>query len=433
MKQLEVMNFLNEVANDFPEAISLAAGRPNPQFFCREKWEQYTQIFIQHFASIHNLSINEANQRLCEYGPASGLINGLISEHLAIDEDIMVSAEDIIITNGCQEALTLVCLNELVNENDCMLVIDPSYIGFSGLVNAIGKRVFPIDAKQLMSGREEVAGGLDLVFFQQQLDALIQSGLNPKAIYINPDFNNPLGYQFSKTARINLLDFCHQYDIKIVEDNPYVRFNYSDWVIPSIKSLDKYNLVYHIGSFSKTFSPSVRLGYLVMPTNDVINRKNCIALKSLISVNTTSTSQSIIGGFLLENKMSLTSSMKSINRQYKKQRDALCIAVDKYFEKFSEMVKWEKPEGGFFIVVELPFSVNHQDVFECVKNYGVIFMPVSFFALAPELWSNKIRLSFSYYTPEKITEGIRRLALFLSEWLEAHDKCKISNRDILLS
>lgn len=413
MNQLEVMNFLNEVANDFPSAISLAAGRPNPKFFNREKWEHFSQGFTEYFANKSHISIAKANERLCEYGPASGLINSLISKHLEIDENITTDEKDIVITNGCQEALTLVCLNELIEPSDCMLVVDPSYIGFSGLIKAIGKKVFPLEANKLFYAEERSQRVFNISYIKKEIDKLLKSGLNPKALYINPDFNNPLAYRLNLHERSGLLDFCHQHEIKIVEDNPYARFNYSDKNLPSIKSLDNHGIVYHIGSFSKTFSPAIRLGYLVLPNNDLNDRKKYVALKSLVSVNTSSTSQSIIGGFLLKNKLSLDVSMSPIIRQYEKQRDAMTQALNEYFGKYPE-VTWQVPEGGFFMVVNLPFSVNHDDVFECAKDVGMIFMPVSFFAIQPKLWSDKVRLSFSFYSPEEIREGIRRFALFLS-------------------
>lgn len=117
MDILQVMNFLNEVAERFPDA--------------------------------KGISEQAVEQKTCEYDPSGGIINSIIRQHLACDQSIEVVQDDIIVTNGFQEAATLICLHELGNEKDCILTLNPSYIGLSAMVLSIGKKVASINTHDL--------------------------------------------------------------------------------------------------------------------------------------------------------------------------------------------------------------------------------------------------------------------------------------------
>ena len=415
MQQLEVMNFLNEIAIEFPDAISMAAGRPNPKFFNKKEWNTYEQVFCQYFANKKKMDHEEAIELLCQYGPSAGIINEVLQRYLSIDESIEVDAKNILVTNGCQEALSLICLNELTAEQDCMLVIDPSYIGFAGLVNALGKTVEPVDVRKLHHNLE--SGRLfNWNYLEDTVLTLRARGKKPKAIYVNPDFNNPMAYRLTEADRRALLKICHKLEIKIIEDNPYNRFDYSDSSLLSLKALDNYGIVYHVGSFSKTLSPGLRVGYLVLPDNNGENTDNIISLKSLISVNTSSLTQSVVAGFLIKNNYTLNNRMVLVNQQYGEQLEGLLKALDRYLKEIPG-VSWNRPEGGFFLVVNLPFDMTDKDVLECAKSEKVICMPVSFFSVDSNYAKSQIRLSFSYYDSETLNVGVQRFANYIKSRL----------------
>lgn len=409
MEILQVMNFLNEVANKFPDAISLAAGRPNPSFYQRDKFESYSQKFIEYFAEQKQISTQEVETMLCEYGPAGGIINPLLKQYLAKDEGVEVRSEDIIVTNGFQEAVCLMCLQLLKDDNDCVLTIDPAYIGLSALVLSIGKKVESVD---VFAGGSEV----DLSLFKAEVARIRAQGLNPKAIYVNPDFNNPMAYHLSVEQRKQLISLCAELELLIIEDSPYARFNYDIEQLPSLKALDDSDVVYHIGSFAKTFCPGVRVGFLVVPNGQSDKVEALVSLKSLISVNTSAVSQGIVGGFLLDNDLSLSNYLEPIVCQYRLQRDALVKALDTHL-KGIEGVRYKSPQGGFFAVVDLPFEFDEQAVFDCAQNNKVICMPVSFFCLEKGARANQIRLSFSYYQSKEIDLGVQRLADYIRRCL----------------
>lgn len=341
-----------------------------------------------------------------------------MKKHLETDEEIKVGSTSIIVTNGCQEALALLCINELKNENDCVLTIDPSYVGFSGLLQSLGKKIETVDASKLCRLSED---GRQFLFNWQHLKdrvlSLKEKGVYPKAIYTNFDFNNPLTYQLSHQDRIEFLAACNELEIKIIEDNPYSKFNYTGNSVRTLKSLDRYNIVYYVGSFAKTLCPALRVGYLAVPETGAKQAEQLVSIKSFLSVNTSSLSQSIVGGFLIDHKFSLNEHMKPIALGYKLQRDAMISALEYQFSEFPN-VTWTVPSGGMFIIINLPFEITEKDVSACIRDKGIIFMPVSFFSLNPKLWFGKVRLSFSYYEPGVLHEAIKRFASYIKQELD---------------
>lgn len=412
MNQSEVMNFLNEVAMQFPDAISLASGRPNSRFFEQSEWQAYQQIFTQHYAKKLEASIDQAEKLLCQYGPSAGIIRDIIQQHIAVDENIITASKNIIVTNGCQEALTLLCLQLLKNDTDCVLTVDPSYIGFSGLVQAINRKIAVIEVDRVSSLNSDNMREFDWQYLATKVASLQAQGLQPKAIYINPDFNNPLAYRLNSKERQALLNICTDLNLLIIEDNPYSRFDYTNNNEPSLKALDQTDRVYHIGSFSKTFCPGVRTGYLIVPESHETQRQALISIKSLVSVNTSSLTQSVIGGFLLQQKFSLKQHMSIVNQGYQQQRDVMLSSFTKELSAIPG-VSWNQPEGGFFVVLQLPFDMSETDVYSCAKQFNVICMPVKFFSLTPERYPGQIRLAFSHYEPEFLSEGVKRLAKYI--------------------
>ncbi len=416
MNRQQVMGFLNEVAIEFPNAISLAAGRPKPQFFYPDKFPQYQQRFVEHLVGNRQMSEQQAWASLCEYGPSEGIINDILAKHLACDEQIEATAEQFIVSNGFQEALSLYCLHRLVNENDVILTLDPAYIGLSAIVESVHRQVVAVSFDSVQQqGRFNWAGLADKV---AQLKA---QGLNPVAIYVNPDFNNPLAYHLDFDARVQLLEVCYDCGLEVVEDSPYGRFDYSDEARQlSLRALDKHDIVYYIGSFAKTFCPGVRVGFILVPNNSQDSAAALKSLKGAVSVNTSGLTQAIVGGFLLTQQYSLEQHLAPIIAQYAKQRDALEQALNCYLGEIAG-VEIHVPSGGYFARLALPFEITCDDVFSCAKDFGVIFMPLGFFSVEPEVWAKTIRLSFSYYEPQQIEQGVARLAQWITTRLDVNN------------
>ena len=406
----EVMNFLNEVSYQYPSADSLASGRPNEDHFDSINFKQYEQSFIKYFSEKKGIQSERAEKLLYQYGPTAGIANEIFKTYLSSQFEISCESEQIIITNGCQEALTLLIIEFLKAESDYILIPEPSYIGISGIVKALGKNMKPVSMLRYDHNVNQYV--LDLNTLELNILSLRNSNKCPKLIYLNLDFNNPLGFSVSEQDKLALLALCQKHDIAIIEDNPYGLFNFAEQKMPTLKSLDSDNRVFYIDSFAKTLCPALRVGCLVCPLGREKQVKSLIELKSFVSVNTSQLSQSIITGFLLTNSFNFKGKLEAANKDYLDRRNAMLSALEKHFGLL-ENVSWNTPGGGFFLVINTPWEFTFNDVEECARDFGVIFMPVSFFANEDTHWSKVIRLAYSNLDAAQIEVAVSKLAKFL--------------------
>ncbi len=407
---LSVMDFLNEVTLRFPKAISFAPGRPDPAYFNLKDSNKHLEIFVEHRAAQKGVSKETIWADLGQYNMTKGIINAELAKMLAIDENIHVKPEDIVITSGAQEGMIL-ALSTICNPNqDVIMVSDPSYIGFTGFAKIYGLEICLVKSSE---------NGIDLVDLEDKIKLLKTEGKNPKIVYDIPDFHNPTGSYLSKENRLTFLELAEKYDFWIVEDNPYGMFIYDGEKVPTIKALDKNQRCIYLGSFSKSLYPSLRIGYLVADQqlqNNVALSDELTKVKSLTTVITSSITQAITGGILIEADYSLEAINKDKKEAYLKKWKTLMDSLEENFRgsnnEWAKDISWNTPKGGFFLTMNLPFNVDEKILYECVENYGVIFCPMSMFYLeqGPR---KQIRLSFSYVTLEQIEEGIKKLAAFI--------------------
>ncbi len=410
--KLEVMNFLNEVAETYPNAISFGSGRPSEAHFDVERWLQQISLFVEQFANKHAVSHKSVYDMLGQYGKTTGIINELIAETLVKDEDIHVSPESILVTYGAQEGMEI-CLSTLCRSGrDVLLVADPTYIGITGLA-----AIKNIEVAEVSSDAE----GPDLEHLHHVIDALKARGKRAAGFYLIPDFNNPMGSSISLARRRELLDFSRKHRLLLVEDNPYGLFRYEGQRLPTLKSLDENGTVIYLGTFAKSLCPGLRIGYVV--ADQLVASAGSFyplmsefsKVKSMVSVNTGQVHQAVIGGLLIEANCSLRERVMPLVELYKSNRDCMLDALALTFrsERFDGCkVTWNRPEGGFFIVLSLPFEFGKREVQECADEYGVICLPLSFFSSQPE-YACCIRLSFSYTNHARIKRGVTALGEYL--------------------
>ncbi|WNO11595.1 PLP-dependent aminotransferase family protein [Teredinibacter sp. KSP-S5-2] len=409
-----VMNFLNEISMKFPEAVSLASGRPSDRFFENERWNEYEQSFIEYFSKKNSISKSDAVKLLCQYGATAGVINEIICRYLLKDENIKCNERDVVVTSGCQEALLLISLTHMREESDLAMVIDPSYIGFYGLIEILGKRVF--------GSKSIVDGEFSVEFFESEVEEKIQQGNRLKILYLNLDFNNPLSYRLDINARRSILDVCKKYGIYVVEDNPYGVFDFDEEKLPTLKSIDSYGMVYYVGSFSKTFCPTLRVGFVCVPENLGDYRDCIISLKSLTTLNTCQNNQAVVGGYFLSNGFSLKAKAELMNKHYKSNRDVVVSVLSEYLGNVRG-VRWNVPSGGFFMVLELPFEFSDKYLYECAQEYSVICMPVRYFSLNEKWWARSIRIAYSNIEGDELRSSVKRLCNFILIKLDESRKC----------
>ena len=404
---LEVMNFLNEVVLRYPQAVSFAPGRPAERHFDVEGSLRQVPRYVEHRTAETGWPSAAVWNDLGQYNKTNGIINGLVARQLELDEGIRADPASIVVTVGCQEGMVLLLL-ALFEPGDVLLVSDPTYIGITGLATFLG-----IPMVRIPTGEDGlVPGGVAAAFV-----VVRRSGRRPRAVYDIPDFNNPLGTRMPLPARRELLRIAREQEVLIFEDNPYGMFAYDGDPLPTLKAMDEDRVVIYMGSFSKTLYPGLRVGYLVAD-QEVVSPRGRTSLaaelskvKSLTTVTSSPVVQAVVGAALLDNGGSLRRLVEGKLPFYRGNRDCMVAALERELGGLAG-VHWNRPEGGFFLTLTLPFDFDEECLQSCARDHGVIVCPMSFFSLASGR-EREVRLSFSYVTPEQIEEGIRRFAAFV--------------------
>jgi len=404
-----VMNFLSEVVFEFPEAISFAPGRPLESLFNVEESLSAIEHFVNHQMKSRNLPRSKVFGDLGQYNRTNGIVNEFITRQLANDENLQIQPEAIIITSGCQEAMAILLMGLFDPTKDVLLASDPTYIGITSFAKVLGISVVPIPVTE---------EGLDVKDVTVAINKVLAEGKRPRALYVIPDFNNPLGTSMTMEVRNELLQLAYKNALLIFEDNAYGMFAYDVERQPTLKAMDEKGVVIYLGSFSKTLFPGLRLGFLIADQK-VNHSKHLLAeelskIKSLTTVNSSPLLQAMLGGLLLKSNYSLLPIVEPKLSFYRMNRNFM---FDKLAEEFGSdgscgTVKWNRPTGGFFLTVTLPFEFNAELLRICAADYGVICCPMSLFSLSQDR-KHQIRLSFSYVAKEEIEQGIRQFSRFV--------------------
>ncbi len=413
--KMEVMNFLNEIAVQYPKAISFAPNWPQESYFEVTKSLQFIETFTRSHPVGELTGFGDSCAGLGQYGRTNGIIGTMIAKMLRVDEDIQVESDDIVVTVGCQEALCLCLLTLCGNPNDVALVPDPAYAGISGAARVLGIEVAPVPFND---------EGLDLFALQRIVSELGEAGKHVRMLYLSPDFSNPTGITVSLDQREILHSMTRRLGIVIVEDHAYSYFQYDGKRIPAMKSAPQSDHVVYLGSFSKSVYPGLRVGYIAT-TQRMSTLGGCTTrlsqelskVKSMLTVNTSPLCQAIIGGLLLKNGCSLKSYVAPRVKALQENRDAMLAALELNFpatEGWCRDVHWNKPAGGFFLSLQVPFTVSADDLTRSARDYGVLWTPMSYFYLHKTV-SSEIRLAFSYVNARQIEHGISGLARLVKQ------------------
>ena len=409
---LDTMNFLNEITARYPDAISFAPGRPYGALFSTEKVFEHLQGYLDHLQR-SGQSPAQTREALFQYGPAAGQIREVIAASLRADEGIDVSPEAIVVTVGCQEAMFLAVRALIAGPDDVLLVASPCYVGIAGAARVLDVTVRPVD---------ERADGLWPADVEAAVAAERARGRNPRAFYVVPDHSNPSGTTMSLAARHELIALAHRLGILILEDSPY-RLVSPGAQLPTLKSLDPDGTVVHLGSLSKTLFPGARVGYAVADqvVVDSTGGTSLLAdelakLKSMITVNTPTLSQAVVAGMLLAADTHASRLTVESSAHYGEAMAATLRALDRHFppeHRAALGVDWNRPDGGFFLTLSVPFHADEAALARSAQDFGVIWTPMSYFH--PDGGGQRtIRLSVSYLTLDDIAEGIERLANFVA-------------------
>jgi (S)-3,5-dihydroxyphenylglycine transaminase len=412
---LDAMMFLNEVTSRFPDAISFAPGRPYEGLFEPDRIHDYLAAYTDYLVRERGYQPNQVRTALFQYGRTNGEIHGLIARTLANDENLHVPPESVVVTVGAQEGMLLALRALFAGPDDVLLAAAPCYVGITGAA-----RLLDIPVVSMPEG----ADGLDPDLVASTAALVRSTGRRPRALYVVPDFANPSGASMSVPNRRRLLDVARDADLVVIEDNPYGFFTRDDVFRPTLKSLDAERRVIYLGSFAKTCFPGARLGYAVADQDvvDAAGNHSLLAdqfakIKSMITVNTPSLSQAVIGGILAANDCHLRRANRDTIMFYRANMERLLGELGRYFPtslRASLGVDWNAPGGGFFVVVTVPFVADGAALTRSAREYGVLWTPMDAFYVDGG-GRYQMRLSCSYVEPDRLVEGVRRLAAFITD------------------
>jgi len=298
-----------------------------------------------------------------------------------------VDDSQVLVTNGSMQADAFL-FEELVSHGDEVVVERPTYDRtLLSLRDVRGAKMHPVSLE---------GDGLSI----DELRSLLEGGARPKLAHVIPNFQNPAGYTLSLAKRESLLALAREHGFVIFEDDPYVELRFRGERLPTMLDMDRDGeSVVYASSFSKTVCPGIRVGYLVGST-ELIGRIAKRATGTYISPNMVA--QSIVHEFCASG--ALDRSIETVKNALEERVAKLTAALEREIPE----ARFQAPDGGYFMWVELPEGTSVDELFEAAAARGVQFVKGSDFLL--EGGENALRLAYSGVTVDQIDEGISRLA-----------------------
>jgi 2-aminoadipate transaminase len=258
--------------------------------------------------------------------------------------------------------------------------------------------------KILAAERVEVVGvamddeGLEI----EALEETLGSSGEASFLYTIPTFQNPSGRTLTVERRRRLVDLAREHDLLVLEDDPYGLVRFEGQSPPTLFELDGGDRVIYSSSFSKTIAPGLRVGYFVLPSG-LESEVEAVAVSTYITPALLG--QATVYEFL--RRGSFEPNLERIRPMLAARRDAMLEALERELPD----AHWSRPEGGYFIWLELAEDVDAAALLTRAGSAGVSFVPGADFGGAP----NTARLAFSFVSPDEIREGVRRLATLVAE------------------
>ena len=356
------------------ETISLARGVPAPE--C---------VPVEELAECARAAVQADGATILSYGPAGGyapLRRWIAEQH-------GVSQARVVLTNGSLQGFALLA-QVLAGGGERVLVEAPTYDRPLRILGSLGAEVAPVRCDE---------DGLDV----EALDVELRSGRRPAFLYVIPTFQNPTGRTLPAEGRTRLLEVAAEHDLLVLEDDPYGSIRFEGEAPPTLFELDGGKHIVFSGSFSKTVAPGIRVGYLVLPER-LARAVESAAASTYITPALLA--QATVHEFLrrghLERNVQLVSSLLGA------RRDALLAALDEHLGGTG--ARWSRPEGGYFLWLDLPGGANARAVLHAAEGVGVSFIAGPDFYPWAGGGRSSARLAYSFASPAQLREAVRRLA-----------------------
>ena len=367
-------------ATENEEVISFAGGLPNPISFPKEALKESTNRVIDTFGS-----------KVFQYATTAGLqgLRDYIAQRLNRMYQMDVEADEILITTGSQQALDLIG-KVLINKGDAVIVEQPGYLGALQAFSQYRPHFLPISLEE---------DGMNIAALEE---ALKQNEV--KFAYIVPNYQNPSGLTYSDEKRQAVLTLMRKYNCILVEDDPYGELSFDGKPKGYISTQDLEGSIL-LGTFSKTVTPGMRLGFMIIRNRKLRTYIN--TAKEAADLHSNIFSQYIIWDYLTHNH--IEEHIVKIRNLYKTQCETMLSAMATYFPK---EVTFTKPQGGMFIWATLPEGQSAMALFEKAKEQHVAFVPGNPF-YTDGRQAHTMRLNYTNSSNEVIREGIARLGKIL--------------------
>jgi len=371
-----------------PEVVSLAGGMPN-----------ISGLPLDVVGGAISELIATQGPVAMQYGSGQGVpeLREQICDVMRL-EGIDAHPDDVVVTVGSQQAVDLVT-RIFCDPGDVVICEAPSYVGALGVFKA-----YQCDVVHA----EMDADGLVPEALQQAITATKAAGKTIKFLYTIPNFHNPAGVTLSPARRHEVLKICRREDILVLEDNPYGLLGFSREPMRALRADEAEGVIY-LGSFSKTFAPGFRVGWALAP--HAVREKLVLAQESA-TLCPPQFSQMAVSAYLSQHDWQ--GQIKQFREMYRERRDAMVEALD---DLMPASCRWNVPDGGFYVWLTLPPGIDAKAMLPRAVTARVAYVPGTAF-FADGFGSSSMRLSFCYPTPERIREGVRRLAGVLEAEME---------------
>jgi 2-aminoadipate transaminase len=315
------------------------------------------------------------------YGTSAGyprLVEWVANKHGAHPDQVVA-------TNGSMQADAFL-FQKLVQPGDVVVVEAPTYDRTLLALRELGAEILAIPLE---------ADGIDV----DALEVALQEGARPKLAHIIPNFQNPAGCTLSLEKRRKLLALAAEHGFTIFEDDPYVELRFEGESLPTMLSMDEADRVVYASSFSKTVCPGIRVGYLVGPA-DLIGGIRKLATNTYISPNMVA--QAIVAEFC--DSGAIDRSIETVKAALRERRDATAEALERHIPD----AIFVKPQGGYFLWVDLPEGSDVAALAAGAEERGVVFVKGSDFLI--EGGDSSLRIAYSAVPPDQIEEAVARVA-----------------------
>ena len=326
------------------------------------------------------------------YGP----LREYVSHKLKRDRKMTVDPEQIVLGDGSSQHISMI-IDLLIDPGDTVITEDFCYSNTLTKLKISGAEVHGIECDD---------SGMISDTLERVIADLVAQEKRPKLIYTIPTFQNPQGWTMTLERRKALLDIASFYEIPILEDDCYVDLRYEGENVPAIHSLDPTGQVMYVGSFSKTIAPGLRMGYFAGP-EEIIGRFRMVRKTSGSGVNEFAA--------LAIHRYAISGLDDHVKKILKIQRDRRDTMLSTLGEVFGPNTQWSIPEGGLYLWLQMPDSVDLSNITEQALEGGVGYQPGTMFAADGNSGENYARLCFGYNSSEEISQGIEVLAALFTK------------------